>query len=199
MEGIQWEFSEDRNELYTAFSELNMDVVAKESEVDFTPAGKARVQFKYAGLDSILPVVKEACRKVGLAPIQFITHKDSQCIVTTHVGHKSGQWLEVVLSLPVENNLDPKKFAALSTYLKRYQIGAVFQISCEDDTDAVDLPGPAYSGSDDDKRWLIEVMNDLPVDLSKEQMKAISTMMMTTGAAMDVAVVSKLIEETVGT
>lgn len=193
MEDLLWKFSEERSDLYTAFSELDMVAVAKESEVDFV-GKKGRVQFRYADLDSILPVVKAACRKVGLAPIQFITHQKSHCVVTTHVGHKSGQWLEVVLALPLDNT-DPKIFSAMSTYLKRYQIGAVFQISCEDDNDGKDLPGPVYSGSKDDKKWLLDVMASLPYDLDKEQMKNISNTMMKNGETMDVVTVTKLIEE----
>lgn len=193
-EDMLWKFSADRQELYTAFSDLDIDTVAKGAEVDFV-GKKGRVQFKYADLDSILPVVKSACRKVGLAPIQFITYnrKNPACVITTHVGHKSGQWLEVVLSLPLDNS-DPKLFSALATYLKRYQIGAVFQIACEDDEDAARL-GPVYTGAKEDKQWLVEVLQGLPYDLDKDQMKAISDHMMKNETAMDVVAVTTLIEE----
>ncbi len=192
---LLWNFSLERAELYTAFSELDIDTVAKTAEVSFIGKG-GLVQFKYADLDSILPVVKEACRKVGLAPIQFITHnrKLNECVVTTHVGHKSGQWLEVILSLGLDSS-DPKIFSALATYLKRYQIGAVFQISCEDDEDARDLPGPTYSGSPADKKWLVEVLGGLPYDLDKDQMKNVSERMIKDSISMDVINVTKIIEE----
>jgi len=190
-----WKFSEERTELYKAFSELDIVAVAKSSEVSFV-GKKGLVQFKYADLDAILPIVKSACRKVGLAPIQFITRsrESNECVVTTHVGHVSGQWLEVILSLGLDSP-DPKIFSALATYLKRYQIGAVFQISCEDDEDARDLPGPTYSGSPADKKWLVEVLTGLPYDLDKDQMKKISDRMIVEGVSMDVINVTRIIEE----
>ena len=193
-----WRFSEQRSELYKAFAALDLGAVAKGAEVDFV-TDKGRIKFAYADLDAILPIVKSGCKANGLAPLQFITYdpKAKSCVVVTHIGHESGQWLEVVMALPVvvddDRGIDPKKFAGLATYMKRYQISAVFSISTEEDQDGQHLAAP-YSGSPEDKRWLQEAFKALPFKLDLDQKKAISKQMKDSGTAMTVEAVTAVYE-----
>lgn len=192
---MDWSFSAERGELYSAFSELDVGAVARSSEVNFPGKRGGRVQFKYADLDAILPVVKEACKKVGLAPIQFISQGEGRCIITTHVGHKSGQWLECTVSLPADPS-DPKTFSAMATYLKRYQISAVFQIATEEDEDAKELPAGIYTGSNEDKRWLVKALKELPqYKFDQDQKAELGQKMKKNRTPMSVDNIIKVIEE----
>jgi len=190
-----WRFSESRSELYKAFSQLNLDYVSKDATVDFV-GKKGRVSFMYRDLDSILPVVRSACKAVELGVIQFPTFdpKTQSCIVTTHVGHSSGEWLETVLGLPL-TEMDPKIYAGLTTYLRRYQIESIFGICSEEDRDAAGLPAPPYSGSPPDKAWLAGILDGLPFDLDKDQMKRIHLKMQSEGTLMDITRVTEISEK----
>lgn len=94
---------------------------------------------KYIPLDDILTVSLPILAKHDLAIIQLPFSDGGVVIgVTTRIAHKSGEWVEDVISL--QQNDEKGKSAAqvagsIITYLRRYSLASLLGIASETDTD----------------------------------------------------------------
>jgi hypothetical protein len=80
------------------------------------------------------------------------------------LGHVSGEWISRVFSLTAAST-DVKEIGSCITYGKRYALAAVFNLTPDEDMDAVAVSA-AYVGSEDQKRWLNDSLEDLGVQKS---------------------------------
>lgn len=88
---------------------------------------------KYADITACLDVVRPCLSKHGLALAQGIEERDEAKIaVTTRLLHKSGQWLESTLVIPLGKK-DAQGVGAAATYGRRYGLAAMIGLGQEDD------------------------------------------------------------------
>lgn len=98
---------------------------------------------KYASLDAIIEALRPILSKHKLSVLQPLSEEGLQTVIL----HESGQWIASglkVVTIPEEviaktgrptANLCQREGTGV-TYLKRYQLGAMFLISTDEDTDA---------------------------------------------------------------
>lgn len=126
--------SENTDRLYEALSLFQGEV----NDPSRTKANEF-LGYKYATLSDLLQAARPLLSKNGLALMQAVSrgeHADAVCI--TRLVHRSGQYVEETLSLPVE----PKKglsnaqcFGVASTYARRYGAGGILGLASDNDTD----------------------------------------------------------------
>jgi hypothetical protein len=97
---------------------------------------------RYTTLDSLLEAAKPALSKHGLSVIQASgseggDHKDADVIgtVTTRLIHKSGEWVESTLRVPLADRLTYQEVGKALTYLRRYSLAGLVGIAGEVDDD----------------------------------------------------------------
>ena len=89
---------------------------------------------KYADLAEVLNVVRPAFSKHGLSVVQMPYSSDDGGIgVTTMISHKSGQWMQGSLELPLQvaKNVNQDAGSAI-TYMRRYALAAAAGVAQED-------------------------------------------------------------------
>ena len=89
---------------------------------------------KYADLAEVLSVVRPAFSKHGLSVVQMPYSSDDGAIgVTTMISHKSGQWMQGSLELPLQvaKNVNQDAGSAI-TYMRRYALAAAAGVAQED-------------------------------------------------------------------
>jgi hypothetical protein len=88
---------------------------------------------QYADLATITDTIRKPLSDAGIAFTQeFLPFGDSW-VLATELSHTSGEWKRSVL--PINHRLDPQKFAASATYLKRIALSAIVGIAAEDEDD----------------------------------------------------------------
>ena len=101
----------------------------------------------YADLASCLAVIKPVLVENGLAVAQFATSDESGRVgVETVLTHKSGEWMSNTIYISPDGlgGSGPAQAAGIAiTYLRRYSISALFNISADDDTDGTPEAKPA--------------------------------------------------------
>jgi len=91
-------------------------------------------KFKYADLNDIHKATRQINAKYGLTT----PHETTDTHLITKLFHAgSGQFLST--SLPIKLTENPKHTGATLTYLKRYNIQSLLDISTEEDLDSIDL------------------------------------------------------------
>ncbi len=119
----------DLKELLTALCKAQ----AEYPDIPKTRTGReGNREFKYADLNDIHKAIKPINVKHGLS----ISHKTTDTHIITSLYHNSGQCL--LTSLPLKLTETPKHNGATLTYLKRYNIQSLLDISTEEDLDSID-------------------------------------------------------------
>lgn len=110
-------------------------LVAAQSEFPSIPKNAQGYGYKYATLDDILTIVKPILHKNGLAITQLL----EQDGIRTMLLHDSGQYIESWAQLPPLSqgkNMNAAQAAgAAITYMRRYGISALLNLSVDEDTD----------------------------------------------------------------
>lgn len=156
--------SENLTELAAALSSAQ-GKLANASKDKTNPAFRS----KYADITACLDVVRPCFSEHGLSIIQGVGfgEDDTKVTVTTRLLHKSGQWLESTLSIPLGKR-DAQGVGAAATYGRRYGLAAMCGLGQEDDdgnaasgfsaprtqTPATPMPGPAPKRKPVDMEWL---------------------------------------------
>ena len=113
--------SESINELAEALAQAQAEITNPEKN-----AKDPHFKSDYADLSGVLSVVRPAFSAVGLSIIQSPNSLENGNIaVTTRIMHKSGQWIEDVIDVPMQrgNNL-AQEAGKVITYLRRYSAAA---------------------------------------------------------------------------
>lgn len=93
----------------------------------------------YASLTAVIDVVGPAFRNNGLAYTQFpIAAPEGRIGLRTILLHTSGEWIEDVCELPVQNTA--QGHGSGLTYARRYALQAIAGIAAEDDDGAGAMP-----------------------------------------------------------
>lgn len=117
--------------------ELAVALVAAQEAIQNPPKSKANPfhHSRYADLATVLNVTRPALTLAGLAVIQTpLTLENGNIAVTTRIIHKSGQWVEETIDLPLpETKNAAQATGSIITYLRRYSLAAFAGIAQEDD------------------------------------------------------------------
>lgn len=90
---------------------------------------------KYADLSSVWEVARGPLTDNGLCIMQMPTHSDDNRLhLTTRLAHKSGQWIEDTMSIPVAKD-NAHGYGSGITYCKRFALSAVLGIVADLDDD----------------------------------------------------------------
>jgi len=87
---------------------------------------------KYASMEAVVYACKATLPKQGLSYVQFPGMAGEYVTVTTRLMHKSGEWIEGPLPMPVGKRVAHGVGSAIS-YARRYSLMAVVGIAAEDD------------------------------------------------------------------
>ena len=94
---------------------------------------------RYTTLDSLLEAAKPALSKHGLSVIQASGAEgvEGEVLgsVTTRLVHKSGEWVESTLRVPLADRLTYQEVGKALTYLRRYSLAGLVGIAGEVDDD----------------------------------------------------------------
>lgn len=117
------------------YGKIAAALVAAQSEIPTIPKNASGYGYKYATLDDILSIVKPILHKNGLAITQLLTDEG----ITTMLLHTSGEYIESWAKLPPlaqGKNMNAAQAAgAAITYMRRYGISALLNLSDSEDTD----------------------------------------------------------------
>lgn len=140
--------SAEINELGTALNLAQSEI--RSAEVN---AVNPFLKNKYADLQSVTNAVKSSAAKNGLSYVQMpstppIEHGPNVVCLTTRLIHKSGQWLEDTVLIPVSNGKGlngAQNYGVALAYARRYALAAMFGVTTGEDTDGA-------TGDDDQKK-----------------------------------------------
>ena len=90
-------------------------------------------RYSYSDLSTILDQVKIPLAKHGLSILQFPNETEKGLVLTTVLGHSSGE--KIQSSVPLPSNLKPQDLGSHITYMRRYSICSILAINGEDDED----------------------------------------------------------------
>ena len=90
--------------------------------------------FRYATLDQIMDVARPALGEAGLCVLQPIVSTEKGPVLVTRLLHESGQWMECEIPLPRLGE-DLQGFGSAVTYVRRYAVSAMLNITADEDDD----------------------------------------------------------------
>lgn len=128
--------SEMTNELAAALSKAQGQFgnVPKNREVTVKTKTGGSYKFKYATLDAIGDAIRKPLAENGLSYIQAVTTTERGMAIDTRLMHASGQWLQTITPMKVENDGNQAIGSAI-TYGRRYALSALLGIVSEEDDD----------------------------------------------------------------
>ena len=104
----------------------------REVEVRTKTGGK--YTFRYATLDQIMDAARPALGEAGLCVLQPIVSTEKGPVLVTRLVHESGQWMECEIPLPRLGE-DLQGFGSAVTYVRRYAVSAMLNITADEDDD----------------------------------------------------------------
>lgn len=120
--------SENINELLTAMSKM-------QGELESAKTNSVNPHFKsnYADLASVWLACRKPLADNGLSVIQLPGEFfDNRMSLTTRIGHSSGQWVESIMTSPVDKPT-PQGIGSVLSYMRRYALASALGIYQEDD------------------------------------------------------------------
>ncbi len=120
--------SEQTNELFTALAKAQTEfkIATFDMKGNYGP---------YASLKSCMDASVEALGKYGLHVAQPVSFDGTHYLITTQVGHSSGQWMRSTFRLILEKQ-NMQGLGSAVTYAKRYAYAAALGIVSDTDDDA---------------------------------------------------------------
>ncbi len=144
--------------LFEAISKAQAKIISPMFDKE---ANLGKFKFKYTSLNAIQAALKGPLSEQGLCYLQFPTSKGSVVSVETIVGHSSGEWISRIFTITASSS-DIRDIASAVTYCKRYHLSAIWGLSSDEDLDATSV-SKAYTGSEDQKRWLNDKLKEIGV------------------------------------
>jgi hypothetical protein len=126
------------------FAEIYSSIISAQAELTNPVKDTKGHNYKYAGLDQVITLLREVLPKHGLwfeQNLQDTPDRDNHITVETFIIHKSGQRTQPsYFTMPVEEarGMNSNQAHGCSiTYAKRYALATVFALASEEDTDGV--------------------------------------------------------------
>lgn len=122
------------------FKELPEALLEAQKAIDIVQFNKTvaagKYSFQYADLEVVVKAIKGPLNDNGICFIQGTETVDERHFVTTHLIHKSGEYMEFSTPILVGNKLDPQAFGSGMSYAKRYALtGATGLVATGEDDD----------------------------------------------------------------
>ena len=115
---------------------LNTALASAQAEIGHATkdAQNSHLHNRYATLGSTIDEIKPVLAKHGLAVVQMPGFDADSGVVTleTMLTHTSGEWIRGCAGAPAPKR-DPQGVGSAVTYLRRYSLAALFNMSQEDD------------------------------------------------------------------
>lgn len=126
--------SSDLHELATALSLAQGELAdaGKNAVNTFFKSPGSPQGSKYADLAEVLQTIRPIASKHGLSFVQGVAYTDGLARVVTRLMHKTGQFLQEELDIPLTKK-DAQGLGAALTYGRRYAVAAMFGIAQDDD------------------------------------------------------------------
>src|SRR3974390_673105 len=99
--------------------------------------------FRYASLACGLDLVRKCLGQHEIAVIQTTAVEQGQIMLTTLLGHASGEWVSSLWPICAAAESSAQLKGAALTYARRYALFTLVGIAGEDDLDAPDLAASA--------------------------------------------------------
>lgn len=115
------------NELFTALALCQGEIENANKSVE-----NKFFKSSYADLAEVINAAKLPLSKNGLSIVQLPSFDAGVVSVKTMLCHKSGQYIESVISTPIAKQ-DPQSIGSAITYMRRYSYSAMVGIAQEDD------------------------------------------------------------------
>lgn len=168
--------SETVAEIFTALSKAQgaFVAVAKSQTANITTA-KGSYSYTYAGLDSILEMIRKPMADNGLFLTQPTTLEDGTMSIVTRITHTSGEWLEsdkmTAKVSGVGGSMDLKAIGTTATYLRRYQLAPLLGIATEEDKDTGN-DNSVQAGTSQKSQRLLDTREPMTPDELKQFLQA---------------------------
>ncbi len=131
--------SEHVNELMTALADAQGEIggAVKDST-------NPHFRSSYSDLASVISAIRAPFAKHGLCYIQGPGQLvDGVVLVTTRIGHRSGQWIETTAHIPIGQKVNAQTYGSCVTYGRRYSLQSLAGVpSIDDDGNATALEAP---------------------------------------------------------
>jgi len=127
--------------------EINIALSKAQGEFPSIGYNKENPYFKnkYTDLDSIVKAIRPALNKNGLSIThQTIITKEGMTVLRSRVRHNSGQWIETRARI-IPTKSDPQSYASALTYMKRYSLMALINVTTSDDISDDDAERNMYT------------------------------------------------------
>jgi hypothetical protein len=125
---------------------------------------------KYADLGSVIQAARQPLAVNGLSFTQSPTITENQVTVTTMLMHKSGEWIESSITLPLDGSKGlslAQSMGAIITYLRRYSLSAIMGIYADEDTDGNEKPGQKSASQSGNKVPAAEIPADVQAAMGR--------------------------------
>lgn len=123
----------------------NLATSLSQAQGEFKPASMSTVNKfllnKYADLGEVIKAASPTLAKFGLCISQPVADDGERVSVTTLLMHKSGEWLESTISMPVGEEKGKSRaqvIGSIITYLRRYGYSAMVGMYSDEDDDGND-------------------------------------------------------------
>ena len=167
----------------------NIDEIAlalSKAQAQLTAASKDKssdVGYSYATLDQVIEIIRKPFADNEICYIQTCGNADEDVTVTTRLIHKSGQFIEDTLKMPVviprsnagkEMMNHAQACGSVITYARRYSLAAIVGIAQEDnDAHSSKDTAKRFSGND---RLISKKQGDYLSDLMSKHRVAFATL-----------------------
>jgi hypothetical protein len=158
-----------------SYSEIYPAIILAQAELTNPVKDTKGHNYRYAGLDQIVTILRNVLPKHGLWFEQNLSYVDidNHISVETFIIHKSGQRTQPsYFTMPVEEarGMNSNQAHGCSiTYAKRYALATVFALVSEEDTDGVlSKPAPKPKAKPAPTKSLVERCQDKLVELKLE-------------------------------
>lgn len=113
---------------------LTEALIKAQSEMASIKKDKYNDYFKshYADLNSYIETSREPLAKNGLVIIQTVGEHEQGALIETLLAHVSGEWIKGSALIPMTKR-DPQALGSAVTYGRRYSLGAILNLTAEDD------------------------------------------------------------------
>lgn len=125
-----------------AAAQAAIEVAPKDNTAKVKMKSGGEYSYSYSTLADVRAACRDALAKNGLAVSQATETEGSKVSITTLLMHSSGQWIENTLVLHSADGT-PQAIGSCITYGRRYELGSLVGVVCDEDDDGSEASGRA--------------------------------------------------------